>query len=89
MAYRLKNIFNQRKLRCSRNYIHINLFVAFALRTILAIWISSIVNSESYAMRKEHQKNPILKITPSNLTDSDEEKFFNDIEEWVKKGHLI
>jgi len=34
-----------RKLRCPRNFVHINLFVAFSFRTILTILVDNIINA--------------------------------------------
>ena len=36
-----------RKLRCPRNFVHINLFFAFGLRTILVMLVDSILNTKS------------------------------------------
>ena len=36
--------FNLRKLRCPRNYVHVNLILAFTLRTFFIMLVDSLID---------------------------------------------
>ena len=59
-----------------RNFIHINLFLAFALRTLLVILLDGI-------LRNKGTFTSTANLTTKNNNDSNAEEFFNDIEESV------
>jgi hypothetical protein len=58
-----------RKLRCPRNYVHINLFVAFGLRTILVMLVELLRNGT-----KLFDMNLDLANQTQNYTDIDDEE---------------
>lgn len=52
----LKNfIISARRLRYPRNYVHINLFVAFALRTILTMISGELIDSTKFKPKNSLQ----------------------------------
>ncbi len=61
-----------------RNFIHINLFVAFALRTILVILLDGILRNKG-----TYTSTSTSNLTTKNTNDSNAEEFFQDIEESV------
>ena len=52
------------KLRCPRNFVHINLFVAFSVRTILTILVDTYINEVTMPLNNQ---NLSTSITESKL----------------------
>lgn len=57
------HLFSHRKLHCTRNYIHMNLFASFILRA-MAVLIKDTVYYNIYSKRPNDETGWILYLSP-------------------------